>query len=143
MQTMKRNFSWKRASVFGVLLGAAWLAGQGATPVEPPRIAHEPVGVALRGQPITILAQISAAAPIKSVTLHYTLSRDASPFKLTMQSTGPAMFLGTIPAGLLGNADKVSYYIEATDDRDASTETPWYAVAIKDSKGAGSAAIAA
>ena len=144
---MKRNFSWKRAGVFGVLLGAAWLAGQGATPVEPPRIAHEPVGVALRGQPITILAQISAAAPIKSVTLHYTLSKDASPFKLAMQSTGPAMFLGTIPAGLLGNADKVSYYIEATDDRDASTETPWYAVAIKDSnavgQGVGSAAIAA
>jgi hypothetical protein len=113
------------------LLGVAWLAGQGATPVEAPHIAHDPVGVALRGQPITVLAQISSAAPIKAVTLHYTLSKDASPFKLAMQSAGPAIFTGTIPATLLGNADKVSYYIEATDARDAAAETPWYMVQIK------------
>jgi hypothetical protein len=118
------------------LLGIAWLAGQGATPVEAPHIAHDPVGVALRGQPITVLAQISSAAPIKAVTLHYTLSKDASPFKLGMQSAGPAIFTGTIPATLLGNAGKVSYYIEATDARDAAAETPWYTVQIK---GAGDA----
>ncbi|TAN35769.1 MAG: hypothetical protein EPN23_10225 [Verrucomicrobia bacterium] len=144
---MKKRLSWKMAGGAWLLLGVAWLVGQGATPIEPPRITHDPVGVALRGQPITVLAQVSAAAPIKSVTLHYTLSKDASPFKLAMQATGPAMFLGTIPAGLLGNADKVSYYIEALDDRDASAETPWYMVAIKDSgaltKGASSAAVAA
>ena len=129
---MTKRFSWKMAGGLGLLLGVAWLAGQGAKPVEPPHIVHEPVGVALRGQPITILAQISASVPIKSVLLHYTLSKDASPFKLIMQPTGPATYLGTIHAGLLGNAEKVSYYIEATDDQDASTETPWYMVAIKD-----------
>ena len=118
------------------LLGVAWLAGQGAKPVEAPHIAHDPVGVALRGQPITVLAQISSAVPIKAVTLHYTLSKDASPFKLAMQSAGPAIFTGTIPAALLGNAAKVSYYIEATDARDAAAETPWYLVQIK---GAGDA----
>ena len=53
-------------------------------------------------------AQISSAAPIKAVTLHYTLSKDASPFKLAMQSAGPAIFTGTIPATLLGNAAQVS-----------------------------------
>ena len=130
---MSKHISWKLAGGFWLLLGMAWLAGQGAKLVEPPHIAHDPVGVALRGQPISVLARISASTAIKSVTLHYTLSRDASPFKLAMQSTGPATFLGTIPAGLLGNADKVSYYIEATDDREVSTETPWYMVAIKDS----------
>ena len=130
---MSKRLSWKLAGGMWALLGLAWLAGQGSTPIEPPHIMHDPVGVALRGQPITILTQISAAAPIKAVTLHYTLSKDASPFKLAMQATGPATFLGTIPAGLLGNAGKVSYYIEATDDRDASAETPWYMVAIKDS----------
>lgn len=130
---MNRHFSWKMAGGIWLLLGVAWLAGVGAKSVESPHIVHDPVGVALRGQPITILAQIDAGAPIKSVTLHYTLSKDASPFKLAMQSTGPATFLGTIPVGLLGNADRVSYYIEATDDRDASTETPWYTVSIKDS----------
>ena len=130
---MSKQISWKLAGGLWLLLGVAWLAGQGAKPVEPPHIAHDPVGVALRGQPISILARISASTAIKSVTLHYTLSKDASPFKLAMQSTGPATFLGTIPAGLLGNADKVSYYIEATDDREVSTETPWYLVSIKDS----------
>ena len=113
------------------LLAVAWLAGQGAKPVEAPHIAHDPVGVALRGQPITVLAQISSAAPIKSVLLHYTLSKDASPFKLAMQSAGPAIFTGTIPATLLGNAAHVSYYIEAIDARDAAAETPWYMVQIK------------
>jgi hypothetical protein len=130
---MRNRLSWKLAGGAWALLGLAWLVGQGAAPSEPPHIVHDPVGVALRGQPITILTQISATAPIKAVTLHYTLSKDASPFKLVMQATGPATFLGTIPAGLLGNADKVSYYIEATDDRDAAAETPWYMVAIKDS----------
>ena len=113
------------------LLAVAWLAGQGAKPVEAPHIAHDPVGVALRGQPITVLAQISSASPIKSVLLHYTLSKDASPFKLAMQSAGPAIFTGTIPATLLGNAAHVSYYVEAIDARDAAAETPWYVVQIK------------
>ena len=133
---MNRPMSWKMAGGFWALLGVAWLAGQGAKPVDAPHIAHDPVGVALRGQPITVLAQISSAAPIKAVTLHYTLSKDASPFKLAMQSAGPAIFTGTIPATLLGNAAQVSYYIEATDARDAAAETPWYMVQIK---GAGDA----
>ncbi len=133
---MNRRISWKVAGGLWTLLGVAWLAGQGATPVEAPHIVHDPVGVALRGQPITVLAQISSVTPIKAVTLHYTLSRDASPFKLAMQSAGPAIFTGTIPATLLGNAGKVSYYIEATDARDAAAETPWYTVQIK---GAGDA----
>jgi len=133
---MNRSMSWKMAGGFWALLGVAWLAGQGAKPVDAPHIAHDPVGVALRGQPITVLAQISSAAPIKAVTLHYTLSKDASPFKLAMQSAGPAIFTGTIPATLLGNAAQVSYYIEAIDARDAAAETPWYMVQIK---GAGDA----
>lgn len=114
-----------------LLLAVAWVAGQGAKPIEAPNITHDPVGVALRGQPITVLAQISSAAPIKTVTLHYTLSKDASPFKLTMQPAGPAIFTGTIPATLLGNAAQVAYYIAATDARDVATETPWYTVQIK------------
>jgi hypothetical protein len=128
---MNKRISWRTTGCWWLVLGVAWLAGQGAKPIEAPQITHDPVGVAPRGQPITVLAQISSAAPLKSVALHYTLSKDASPFKLAMQAAGPAIFTGTMSAALLGNAAEVSYYIEATDVRDAATETPWYRVQIK------------
>ncbi len=128
---MSKSFSGRMAGGLWALLGLAWLAGQGAKPVEAPQVTHDPIGVALRGQPITVLAQISAAAPVKAVTLHYTLSKDASPFKLAMQPAGPALFTGTIPAALLGSAAQVAYYIAAADTREVVTETPWYTVQIK------------
>ncbi|MCX6995959.1 MAG: hypothetical protein NTV49_02475, partial [Kiritimatiellaeota bacterium] len=84
--------------------------------------------------PLSILAQVRATSgTIKSVTLAYTLSKDAAPFKLPMQATGAQTYLGTIPAGLMTNADKLWYYLEATDSLDAATETPWYVVSIQNS----------
>ena len=100
----------------------------------PPIIKHEPVTVAVRGQPITILANVTDdSGLVKSATLFYSASRDAAPFRSPMKSSGTSLYYGTIPAGVLSSVDSISYYIEALDHVDAAQETPWHTIAIKDS----------
>ena len=99
----------------------------------PPTIRHEPVTVAVRGQPITILANITDdSGLVKSATLFYSASKDAAPFRSPMKSSGTSLYYGTIPSGVLSSVDSISYYIEALDHVDAAQETPWHTIAIKD-----------
>lgn len=98
-----------------------------------PIIKHDPVKVAVRGQPITVLANVTDDSGIvKSVTLFYSLSRGAAPFRTVMQSSGAGVYFGSIPLSLVSAADSVSYYIEALDQLDAARETPWNTILIKD-----------
>jgi hypothetical protein len=99
----------------------------------PPTIKHEPVTVAVRGQPITILATVTDdSGLVKSATLFYSASKDAAPFRSAMKSSGTSLYYGTIPAGVISSVDSISYYIEALDHVDAAQETPWHTIAIKD-----------
>ncbi len=99
-----------------------------------PVINHQPATVAVQGQPITVLAKVTDDSTlVKSVTLFYSLSKDAAPFRSPMKSTGGGMYYGSIPSSIMANADSVLYYIEALDNLDATTETPWYTVALKSS----------
>ena len=98
-----------------------------------PMIKHEPVTVAVRGQPITILANVTDdSGLVKSATLFYSASKDAAPFRSSMKSSGTSLYYGTIPAGVISSVDSISYYIEALDHVDASQETAWHTIAIKD-----------
>lgn len=98
-----------------------------------PMIKHEPVTVAVRGQPITILANVTDdSGLVKSATLFYSASKDAAPFRSPMRSSGTSLYYGTIPAGVLSSVDSISYYIEALDHVDAAQETTWHTIAIKD-----------
>ena len=100
----------------------------------PPSIKHEPVKVAVRGQPVTILANVTDDSGIvKSATLFYSTSKDAAPFRSPMKSSGTSLYYGTIPASVLGSVDSISYYIEALDHVDAAQETEWHTIEIKDS----------
>jgi hypothetical protein len=98
---------------------------------ERPLITHTPSPIALQGQSITIKARVVAGQEIKSVILHYSTSRDVAPFKLEMQSTGRGVYVCAIPANLLSHAQEVTYYIEATDRADVTTESPWHTVSIQ------------
>jgi hypothetical protein len=99
----------------------------------PPTIKHEPVSVAVRGQPITILANVTDdSGLVKSATLFYSASKDAAPFRSPMKSSGTSLYYGTIPAGVISSANSISYYIEALDHVDAAQETAWHTIAIKD-----------
>jgi len=97
-----------------------------------PVIKHEPVSNAVKGQSLSIRALVSDDSPaIKSVTLFYTTSRDAAPFKIAMQSTGAHSYIGVIPSALIRNLNEISYYIEALDEQDLASETPWYNVKMQ------------
>ena len=99
----------------------------------PPMIKHEPVTVAVRGQPITILANVTDdSGLVKSATLFYSASKDAAPFRSPMKSSGTSLYYGTIPAGVISSVNSISYYIEALDYVDATQETAWHTIAIKD-----------
>jgi hypothetical protein len=98
----------------------------------PPVIKHEPVRAAAAGQSISIRASVTDdAGAVKDVRLLYSTSRDAAPFKAAMQSTGAGVYVGTLPGSVLSGLDRLSYYIEATDDQDLTSETPWYTVNLQ------------
>lgn len=100
-----------------------------------PIIAHDAITTAVRGQAVTVLARVTDdSEQVKSVTLFYSVSKDAAPFRAVMKSSGTAMYYGTIPVEVLESAKSVSYYIEAMDHLEATQETPWYTIAIRDAK---------
>lgn len=100
----------------------------------PPVIKHAPVTVALHGQAIVIKANVTDDTKVKSVTLYYSTSKDVAPFKLDMQPAGQDNFVCTVPADLLGYAVTMTYYIEAVDNVDQTSETRWYNVSIQPAK---------
>lgn len=119
-------------------VGLAWLclgiAGVAAAAV--PRIEHTPVTVGMRGQPLMIRARVVAQGPaVKSVTLHYSASRDAAPFAVPMQATTGEAYIGTIPAGIVGSVETLTYYLSAEDAVGATAETPWTTVRIQGTAG--------
>jgi hypothetical protein len=117
------------------VLLCSWLAATASAGDQnrPPTIKHEPVTVAVRGQPITILANVTDdSGLVKSVTLFYSPSKDAAPFRSPMKSSGTSLYYGTIPAGMISSGGSISYYIEALDYVDAAQETAWHMIQIKD-----------
>ena len=96
-----------------------------------PVVKHQPVSVGVQGQPISVRATVSDDTAVKAVTLFYSTSKDVAPFKLQMQAAGSGLYVCTIPANLISRAAQVSYYIEALDDIDTASETPWYVVKLQ------------
>ena len=100
-----------------------------------PQVSHEPVTTAVRGQGVTLKAKVTDDhQKVESVTLYYTLSKDAAPFSVPMKPVGLDLYLGTIEAGVLAGINSLSYYIDAQDDLGATAETPWRVIDIRDAK---------
>jgi hypothetical protein len=128
--------------IIAVLVWAAaglGVAGPAAAANAPPAIRHQPVLVAVQGQAIAIKATVTDDKKVKSVLLHYSTSKDVAPFGLRMQATGGDVYVCRIPANLLSRAQQVTYYIEATDEADATAESPWYTVSIQAPRAGGGA----
>jgi hypothetical protein len=112
----------------GALIGVSVLCAAGAAGA--PVIKHSPVKVGVKGQPISVRATVTnAAGPVTSVVLFYATSKDAAPFKVTMQSAGAGSYIGAIPGDVLSGLGEISYYIQ-TESREATSETPWYTVRL-------------
>ena len=132
---MKRSMSAIFVFLLAGLAGVVAIAPAVAAP-RAPVIRHDPVRIGVRGQSLAIRASVTdAVANVKSVYLYYSVSRDASPYRLTMLSTGADGYLATIPGALLGNAEQLTYYIEAVGEGDRTAETPWYKVDLRASEG--------
>lgn len=111
--------------------------GQNRAAPRPPTIEHDPVTLAVRGQPLSILARVTrGTAPIRSVTLHYAPSRDAAPVKQTMSASGAALYTGTVPETHFRDAARLYYYIEVIDAQEEWAETPWQEVRVQDPRSA-------
>ena len=98
----------------------------------PPVIKHEAISTAVKGQSISVRAVVtSQPSSIKSVTLLYTQSKDAAPFKIAMQEAGAGSYFGVIPSSLIKGLNEFSYYIEAIDVNEMVSETPWHTVKLQ------------
>jgi hypothetical protein len=86
----------------------------------------------VKGQPLTLKARVTGGVGgIEHVTLYYALFRDAAPFRVVMSSSGMDTYVGTIEAGLLTGADRISYYLEVLDREGTIEETSWYDVVLR------------
>jgi hypothetical protein len=96
------------------------------------KIDHSPVTIAVRGQDVLFRVRVvPGAQPVKAVTLFYSVSRDAAPYKLAMQASGVGWFTGSISADMTAGLNQILYYIEARDTSDVTAETPWHTIAVK------------
>ena len=103
-----------------------------AVPAAALKIDHSPVTMAVRGQDVLFRVRIvPGAQPVKAVTLFYSVSRDAAPYKLAMQASGAGWFTGSISADMTAGLNQILYYIEARDASDVTAETPWHTIAVK------------
>lgn len=117
-----------------LFLAVTALAAQSAD--APPRIMHEPVTAAIKGQPLYIRATVrDDAGPASQVNLYCAASSDSAPFKIKMRASGAGSFIGTIPDNMIQGTSELSYYIEAMDSAEQSTETPWYTIRFKTANG--------
>jgi hypothetical protein len=95
----------------------------------------------MAGQPLMIRARITDdSGEVQSATLYYSVSKDAAPFPVPMQSAGSSVYVGSVPDSVLRNAAELTYYIEAVDRAGVTAETAWYPVKVQTatSKPAGS-----
>lgn len=136
MSVMRRRERTIRCRVARVIcLGALAVFALPAAAREiprPPVIRHSPPRTALRGRSLVLRAQVTpGSAPIRSVTLYGTSSRDAAPFPLPMSDAGAGAYVVTVPGSLVGEGDEFTYYIEALDTLEAAGETPWHSVRLR------------
>ena len=99
-----------------------------------PTIAHEPIQVAEKGQPLGVRATVrDAAARVETVSLFYAASRGMTPFRAPMSSSGAGMWYGTIPGHMIGPGAELFYYLQAENADGETKETDWLTVKVVES----------
>ena len=99
-----------------------------------PTIAHDPIQVAEKGQPLGVRASVrDAAARVESVSLFYAASRGMTPFRSAMTSSGAGVWYATIPGHMMGPGSQMFYYIQAENADGETKETEWQTVKLVES----------
>ena len=99
-----------------------------------PTIAHEPIPVAVKGQPLGVRATVrDAAARVEAVSLFYASSRGMTPFRAAMSSSGAGIWYATVPGHMIGPGSQLFYYLQAENADGETAETDWHTVKVVES----------
>ena len=99
-----------------------------------PTIAHDPIQVAEKGQPLGVRASVrDAAARVETVSLFYAASRGMTPFRSAMTSSGAGVWYATSPGHMMGPGAQMFYYIQAENADGETKETEWQTVKVVES----------
>ena len=99
-----------------------------------PTIAHEPIPVAVKGQPLGVRATVrDAGARVEAVSLFYASSRGMTPFRAAMSSSGAGIWYATVPGHMIGPGSQLFYYLQAENADGETAETDWQTVKVVES----------
>lgn len=115
------------AALLALALAAAPVCGA-------PAIVHDPIKVAVKGQPLGVRATVrDATARVEGVSLFYAASRGMTPFRVPLTSSGAGTWYGTIPGHMIGPGTQLFYYVQAENADGESRETEWQTVKVVES----------
>ena len=119
-----------RAGTWALAL-AAGVGLWGGTAEGRPAISHDPVRVAVKGQPLGLRAVVrDAGGRVTGVSVYYAASRGMTPFRLDMNTAGAGIWYGSIPGHLIGPGNELLYYVHAENDEGETAETGWTTVKV-------------
>lgn len=130
----RRTTVWVLAAVAAACLG--WGAAREAS--ARPVISHDPVRVAVKGQPLGLRAVVrDAGGRVTAVSVYYAASRGMTPFRMDMNTAGAGIWYGSIPGHLIGPGDELLYYVHAENSEGEGADTDWTTVkVVEDGMGA-------
>jgi len=112
--------------LFVLLLVSTGLRAQPTRPV----VAHEPPTSVVAGQPLRVVARVSAQEPLKEVNVYLAQAGGAAPVTRPMQSAGAGVYVGRIEPEFFSALNEFRYYITARTASGAFTETNWSTVQV-------------
>lgn len=121
---------WKKAAILA-LAAAGWVWVGAGTAEARPTISHDPVRVAVKGQPLGLRAVVrDAGGRVTAVSVYYAASRGMTPFRMDMNTAGAGIWYGSIPGHLIGPGDELLYYVHAENSEGETSETGWTTVKV-------------
>ncbi|MBR3582188.1 MAG: hypothetical protein IKO01_01935 [Kiritimatiellae bacterium] len=132
-KTISRTMSACARSVrrWGVLAAAASAVVLAVSAAAKPVIVHDPVRVAVKGEPLGLRATVrDAGGRVSGVAVFYASSRGMTPFRRDLTTTGAGIWFGTIPGHLIGPGSNLFYYVHADNLEGESTDTDWVTVRV-------------
>ncbi|MCC5850831.1 MAG: hypothetical protein JJU29_22305 [Verrucomicrobia bacterium] len=95
-----------------------------------PVIAHEGPPSVAAGQPLRLIARVSAGEPIESVNLHLTQSAGSAPVSQPMNPVSSGIYSITVNPNLFSGTSSFRYYIDAHTASGQWAETNWVTVRV-------------
>ena len=120
-----------RARWWGMVVASACAVLLAVSAAAKPVIVHDPVRVAVKGEPLGLRATVrDAGGRVSGVSVFYASSRGMTPFRRDLTTTGAGIWFGTIPGHLIGPGSNLFYYVHADNLEGESSDTDWVTVRV-------------